>query len=409
MAGRPDSQIRTSDHPAYTDRVHRLLICALAIVASCYRPRIEGACEVRCDPANAPVCPAGLACGADGLCFDEAECSSLGTDGGTDGSIDVAGDFCAGTGWLATTCPSVIGPPLNLPPTINTQTDCSQVISGYCLIAAEQIAVVGAVQVTGPRPLVLFAQTNIIVATSSIIEAASGNGVGCPTIAFGASANTAAGATGGGPGGTLGGRGGSGGGADNTVHAMAPVAFAVTSLRGGCPGGSGGGGPSGGGGVGGSGGGAIYLIAGDVISIIGTIRAAGGGGGGGVPPTGTSAAGGGGGSGGLIALDAPMIQVRPSGVLFAEGGGGGGGARGGNGSSGAPAVLLGVRAGGGLGLGAASTAGAQGSGLGSLAGDSALDATTSGGAGGGGGGAGVIKLFGMSTFDAGSTLSPPPT
>ena len=379
------------------------------MLAGCYRPRIEGACEVRCDPANAPACPAGLACGADGLCFDEIECNVLPADGGTD-SIDVPpGDFCAGTGWLANTCPSVIGPALNLPPTIDTQSDCDQIIAGNCLVAAEQIAVVGAVQVTGPRPLVLFAQTNIIVATSSIIEAASGSGVGCPTIAAGASTSSAGGATGGGPGGTLGGRGGNGGGADNAVHAMAPVAFPVTSLRGGCPGGSGGAGPASSAALGGAGGGAIYLIAGNAITIVGTIRAAGGGGGGGVPVIGTSCGGGGGGSGGVIALDAPMIQVRPTGVLFADGGGGGGGARGGTGSAGAAALLLGVRASGGVAFGMASTNGALGSGLGVLSGESATDAGTSGGAGGGGGGAGVIKLFGTPTLDGGSTVSPPPT
>jgi hypothetical protein len=387
--------------------VHCLLICVLAIVASCYRPRIEGACEVQCTAA-APACPSGLSCGADGLCFDDIECSLI--DAGID---DTPRDdtppsgVCAGAGWLANTCPLVIGPALALPSMIDTQTDCTEVLGGHCMIAAEAIAVVGSVVVTGPRPLVLFAQTNINVAVSSVIDAASGSGIGCPTIATGASTTEAANATGGGPGGTLGGRGGSGGGAFAKVRAMSPVAFAVTSFRGGCPGGSGGVGPSTAPAPGGTGGGGIYLIAGQTITIVGTIRAAGGGGGGATPQVGVSAGGGGGGSGGMIALDAPTIRV--SGVLFAQGGGGGGGGRGGNGGSGSAALVIGNRAPGGPPAGPVSTSGGQGAGLGVMTGDNAADSLDSGGAGGGGGGAGIIKLFGAGVPMIDGVVSPPAT
>lgn len=411
FGARTDSQIRTRDLLAYTDRVYRLLICALAFGASCYRPQVEGACVARCNQASAPDCPAGLTCGADGLCYDDRECNTIEADGGgVDDAVIVdtpPGLFCAGAGWLANTCPAIIQPAMTLPALMNTMTGCTEVIDGNCLFAAESIAVVGSVRVIGPRPLVLFARTNVNVATSSVLAVEAASGLGCPSIASGASAMNGADATGGGPGGTLGGRGGAGGGAATTVRATAPAAFTVTSVRGGCPGGKGGDGPQGGGGAGGDGGGAVYVIAGNAITIVGTIRAPGTGGAGASPVTGTSAGGGGGGSGGLIVLDAP--EVRVSGVLHAGGGGGGGGARGGSGSNGSPATSVDSAAAGGFAAGAASSAGAPGSSLGTFDGVPAPDSTDSGGAGGGGGGAGVIKLFGSAQIEIGAKLAPPAT
>ncbi len=411
FCARPFSEIRRRDLSAYTVRVRGLLICVVMMGVGCYRPRIEGACEVRCDVANAPACPSGLTCGADNLCYEDVECRELGVDAAIVPDAH-SGDpsTCAGVGWLAETCPVVITPPRVLGSAINTETDCDEIFVNNCLIAAEAITMSGTFVVTGPRPLVVFARKSLTVAAGSVIDVLAGSGNGCAASTAGASTGVGSAATGGGPGGTLGGRGGYGGGASTNVKAMSVAATTITTFRPGCPGGNGGVGPSTLPAAGGAGGGAIYLVAGEMITIAGTLRAPGRGGAGATPQAGASAGGGGGGSGGMIVLDAPRILVQ--GALLAHGGGGGGGARDGTGGSGgAGTIVNGAAANGGLSAGTGSSAGGSGSGGSSLTGGTALDATAGGGAGGGGGGAGVIKMFSAMTpvIDNQVTVSPPAT
>lgn len=282
--------------------------------------------------------------------------------------------------------------------TIDTDVDarCDATSGEVCLIVATDIELSGAVTATGHRPLALLA-TNAITFTGSIdvsshvasaLVGAGGNNGDCKT-------NERNG-NGGGAGGTLAGKGGQGG-AGSDLGGTPGLVVPITTLRGGCPGGTGHGNNLG---VGGNGGGAVYLVAGSRITLAGRIDASGAGGRGG-PPFQTG--GGGGGSGGVIAIDAPTIDAGIGVTLIANGGGGGGGASSlvagsdGNDPTSTDAAQ-GGNAGNNAGKGGRGSSGAEldgiGGGIGSFSG------------GGGGGGAGLI----LSTSAITSTsISPPLT
>jgi hypothetical protein len=417
------SQIRKGDHPLYSDLVHRLLICVLAIVAACYRPRVEGACEVQCDLATAPACPSGLACGADGLCHEGIECSLI--DAGVD---DVVPDEamitpdCVQTLLLGNVCPTSFVQSITFPPTMTIQTDvvCGEILNTpageVCLFAAETIIVnAQIVRATGTRPLALFGRSSIVINTQGSFDVQAG-GAGMSL-----TCNTPKGrsqamfdqAAGGGAGGTMLARGGNGGVPTGFPGVFAPIPSPIAMLRGGCPGGAGGDNSNGvGGGIAGLGGGAIQLMSPGTVVISGTINAYGGGGRGGSAVN-QAAGGGGGGSGGLIAIDANKIIVNASAVLRAHGGGGGGGAAGtGTGGMGGDALATdGSGAAGGMPMGGNNNGfGGGGSSDASPSGGNGGNTVDTGaGAGGGGGGAGVILLRAAQPLelDPGARLHPP--
>lgn len=405
--------------------MHRLLICALAITAGCYRPRLEGACQVSCDRATAPACPAGLSCGTDGLCYDDVECSLIdaGTDdGGRDAppydTPNITPD-CVQTLLLGNVCPSTFLATYVFSVSLDTDTTstCTEVLtlpSGpVCLIAAENIILNTAiVRVTGSRPLALFGRSSIVINTGVLDLSAGGAGMtdACAS-PNGANQVLASDAAGGGAGGTMVARGGDGGIPTGSLGVLAPVPSPITTLRGGCSGGRGGNNENGsGGGIGGFGGGAVQLMSPNDVQIAGTINAYGGGGQGGVANF-QAAGGGGGGSGGIIAIDAARIEVKTSAVLRAHGGGGGGGSAGSQtGGPGDPATRTdGQSALGGGGMGGANNgSGGFGSSDSSKAGGKGGDTLAAGaGAGGGGGAAGAILLRGGTlTIEIGAKIHP---
>ena len=220
----------------------------------------------------------------------------------------------------------------------------------------------------------------------------------------------------GGGGGGFGSAGGSsftddGGG---TGGAPAPL----TSLRGGCNGGSAK--LSTDGDVkGGLAGGALVLISLDVIDLFGSAKLlAGGAGGLGGPVESVPMSGSGGGSGGLIDLSAPEIHVRAGSHILANGGGGGGGvgilnngppqtpgrcgesargqeiATGGQGGSATQDEFTGGNGGAGAGADEQASPGVPG-------GDS--------GSGGGGGGVGYIRVHGVLNAQGAAFISPQAT
>lgn len=303
--------------------------------------------------------------------------------GAPDGLILADAPACVGTGFY-TLCPAQPIAPVVMLDTSTIDTDTSPLCGGYtgtsdalCVIAADSVEVIGAVGATGARPLVLLGMSTLAIA-GTIDVASHRGGLAGPGSAALCSANEVAMNKFGGPGGSFGGRGGAGGGGVSAGATLAP-----TTLRGGCRGADGSGSTQGRGGIGG---GAIYLVAGQKVTVAGTINASGAGGTGAFD----TAGGGGGGSGGMIVLDAPAISV--AGQVFANGGGGGEGA--GNSNSGNPgadpsAPL--VRAAGGSG-GAGAGDGGAGAAAANLDGSNgALSGSAEGG--GGGGGAGVIRVF----------------
>jgi hypothetical protein len=266
------------------------------------------------------------------------------------------------------------------------------------------VAAAARVRITGRRPLVVIAGTEIVVA--GILDAGArrsepgaggagpgaGPGAGGPgktsarSDSGGGGAGHGASGAGGGDAGcdlsgcTLGGgaadgsygnaslavlQGGSGGGATPAIDGCAPKAT-------------------------GAGGGAIQLYAAASIRISGAVGAGGGGGAGGSRCASNWAAGGGGGGGGAIYLQTPALTL--TGIVAANGGGGGGSAgesaAGGDGSDGGLDTL---RALGGRGGGRASAGGGLG---GARAGTSTTgqDAPVAGNAGGGGAAVGRIVI-----------------
>ena len=327
--------------------------------------------------------------------------------------------FCYGT--LVTRCYDA--PPagaLALSSTIDTSTDvrCDAVAqpdgTEVCVVAGATIVVEAAgFTAAGARPLVLLAAETITVtgtldvASRSATLGAGANPAACGTPGDGATGRHGGGGAGGSFG-TRGGIGGVGGGGPgeggNPGVANAPVD--TLTVRGGCPGGAGGQGAAALPGAGGAGGGAVYLIAGTSITVDGAIQASGSGAAA-TPVNSMSSGGGGGGAGGLVALEAPAIDVI--GTVVAHGGGGGegggetaGGAPGDNGS------VFNAAANGGAGM----SEGGDG-GRGSVADTAPTSGSPGtqgtgqhGGGGGGGGGAGVVWAKGTLT---GTSISPPAT
>ena len=287
-----------------------------------------------------------------------------------------------------------------------TDANCTVVVTqpsgrDLCVIAAQTIDIAAGIRATGSRPLVLIGASSITIEAAATVDVASRNGTN--TGAGGndvdcVAPNTPAGDTGGGGGGAGGsfvGKGGDGavGNSNGGMSApgLATPTVTPTFVRGGCRGGVGGGNSGGSQGkAGASGGGAVYLIAGETLTIAGTIDAGGAGG----QSTIDEQGGPGGGAGGMIGLDAPSIVF--TGGLFANGGGGAeGGATGGTGGGGL-AGGDGQRSTTNVGAGGAhaSQGGAGGDGSVGNMHDGRGGATDFGGGGGGGGGAGYIYVFG---------------
>ncbi len=383
--------------------MHRLLIPALAIVASCYRPHADGACVVRCDPlaaADPGACPAGLHCGTDGLCFDDVQCDTPGLDGGVDGATDTNATECYQTALADMVCPIALRPSFAVGPLIDTDNDCDEALyrgeggAPLCLIATTTLAVAGDVQIVGSRPLVLYVKSALIIpATATLDVSVGGAGANgsCDPPGNGGSNGSS---QGGGAGGSFVGTGGAGGANAGGVAVAAPTGALPTRVRGGCNGGAGGLGANATGGGGGAGGGALQLISPTRIDVLGAITAGGGGGSGASGTVSSSGGGGGGGSGGLVALDSPLVTFASGTLILAHGGSGGGGVQGSaTSSNGAPGARTdGTSATRGLGAGTGSGSGGLGSSDSMPFGVGGESATGSGGAGGGGGGVGAILV-----------------
>jgi len=412
--------------------VWRVLLVA---IAACYKPAAETACGVRC--ADDGTCPGSLRC-IEGVCHDPsgATCSGgsidapLPTDAPTDAPPDVAIDMAPGCyGHLGVSLCDSDAPPgtLSPPTTIDTssKTGCTFVRNGICVVAAQNLDLSANIKVRGSSPIVFFASQTLTLDTGVLIDAASTHGINAPTGPGGSdpacSTNNLGGdengtyGAGGGAGGALqgsggpGGDGGSGTGNGGNGGTSASALTGVTTLRGGCRGGSGGGCSSFTiGGTGGHGGGAVYLLAGQLITVSGTVNVSGAGGN--PAPASTACGGGGGGSGGLIVFDAPS-SVFSSAVLLASGGGGGGSYNAGTAGTGTdPDIVQPTFAAiGGTGDPGHNGDGGNGSSVSQLAGLTGIaGGMVSGftGGGGGGGGAGFIWAYGSATF-MGATTSVP--
>lgn len=385
-----------------------------ALAPACFAPHYN---QLRCGAGDS--CPDGYTCRG-------GTCEIGGADDAGVAPIDDAtgAQLCLGT--FVKVCVDV--PPTAL--TLATQMiDTSDPTSGMCLpyvasptvdacvIAAQTITIASGntVSVTGRRRLILFAAGSITLA--GVLDAASHRGgrtgpaadTGpCPTSV---TPPTVAGQGGGGWGGTFGGPGNNGGNTSGGgVGGTAGAVLNIATLGGGCAGGSGAGST---GGSGGHGGGAVALLAGQTITVSGTVNASGAGGNGArAAAASTGGGGGGGGAGGMVVLDAASVVI--TGQCFTSGGGGGegssliagkdGGDPGpsgpGNGGSGGSPL------GGDGGAGGAGTSGAR---SGDNGNSTVNPITDAGGGGGGGGGVGIIKIVAgqqQRTNDPGR-ISPP--
>lgn len=377
-------------------------------------------CTVTC-PSGA--CPAGLSCGSDGFCHKSpGERCGL-TDGGSDGRGSDAAGFCYGAGFLrvclASEPTSLVAYTATTVDTndaacdlVKTQDDSSKV----CIYIGKTITFSGNVRITGPNPVAFLGTTAVLVSTGATVDVASHAGMLTPAVAGVSSAicgnglssnglnDPTANGGGGGAGGTFrsfGGSGGAGAGAMMTTTGGGSPGMqlpALTTVRAGCPGGTGGSGAMNSGGGGGAGGGAVYLMSGSAVRVLGQINASGAGGG---RPTATGG-GGGGGTGGFIGLDAPAYDLS-SGTIFAVGGSG---AAGGVASGGG---IAGNEATGASSPGATTTATTAGSGGAGGATGAGTDGTGAslGGGGGGGGAAGFIGIANLPSVLAG-TFAPTP-
>lgn len=331
-------------------------------------------------------------------------------------ALDARSSSCYGTGagFVPAFCPAANEIPLGALDALFVDTDTCAITrtqsdnSEVCVLFVEQVELGSTLRASGSRPLVIVATTSITVSTGGRVDvSSSAAGIGAngdqkcdPAQSKGADGRLMFGG-GGGAGGSSASAGGAGATGNNTVFAGGQPAATIApmTIRGGCPGGAGGGGslvgPRGG-----SGGGAVYLIAGDSITIAGTIAAYGGGGIGG----GIWAGGGGGGAGGFVGLDARRVELAASARIRV--GGGGGGEAGGSSSMGA------TGAGGATGLGgfgqtnggdggAADPMGGVGrSGLVGMAPDYA--------GGGGGGGGGFVRVYALERIIDPDAESVPP-
>ena len=343
--------------------------------------------------------------------------------GGDDAGADTDGQFCYGSAPFSVCFAAVPTGTINIAMSTTfdtgtgvgngTQLICTTPMSGgagYCVLAAATITIDAPLRAVGTKPLVLVAADSIDVPTSidvgsrqpptEPIGAGSAPGAACTS-------GEIPGNSGGGAGGSFLGRGGTGGnGASATAGGGVPgVALDPPKvLRGGCPGQNGHAFVGADTGFGGHGGGAVFLIAGNSITVGGTLNAGGaGGGGGGNRGSDPRAGGGGGGAGGMIGLDAPHVMV--TGTLIANGGGGGEGNGSANpGGSGMDADSTTAAAGGGN----ETTGGDGGAGSSGAANSSGLSGlNASGGGGGGGGGAGLILA--PATAILGPSVSPAAT
>ncbi len=310
----------------------------------------------------------------------------------------------------------VVAPPSG---TFSTTTDCiTPSVLGACATVAQpdgpELCVcradrftIGALAVTGTRPLVLLAWEDVVIA-GTLDVGASGARPGPGSL--GAYATTATSLTGG-AGGSFASAGGHGGAAVFGTASQIPL---LGGMRGenGCNSVPGGGG-----------GGALQISAGRAISVTGTILAGGGGGSGG-SSTGTCLGAAGGGSGGGILLEAPSVIV--SGAVAANGGGGGGGGAngfggggfgsdaralpgsGGAGNDGHGCALGGFTSGGDGGFGASGT-NAPGSGGSSDVITGCLGSNLFVGEGAGGGGLGRIRVNTEVGCQCSGTFSPAPS
>jgi hypothetical protein len=279
-----------------------------------------------------------------------------------------------------------------------------------CIIAGGSVTV-GALRVTGSRPLVIVADSRIDVGglvdiashrSPAGVGAGTGAGTDCKAFPVGPGMGPPGG---GGAGGSFMFPGGNGGPGDGTSQAggQAPTAFVggPSTLRGGCAGQPGGGGKPD---DAGAGGGAIYLVSTGTIafSAAGIIDASGAGGGG----EDNLHGGGGGGAGGMIALYASAITATATAtattVLIATGGGGGGGSaqsgpkmKGKDGQEPDLAMPLVPASGGGGGILIGASGGDGGNGYPALAntipGLFGISGDSGAGGGGGGGGGGQIR------------------
>lgn len=333
---------------------------------------------------------------------------------------------CFGAGLDDVCLPSPPSAPLTLlSGTIDTTTCNNGVRAMFtgveaCVLSGTTVTVPGgsAVQGRGSRPLVIVALDRLTIEGTlsvSSLRSASASGAGASSAQASAQLcsptppqdlpENDSGGGGGGAGGSLFGRGGNGGTGDTNGGqggqgggGDARPAFVPATLRAGCGGTSGGIAATGAElGEGGPGGGALYLISEVEIVLSGEVSAGGAGGGG----ADNRGAGGGGGSGGMIGLDAPVVNV--SGRLTANGGGGGEGGGVGNtdGDAGNDSTSNGSRAQGGIAEsndGSDADGGNGGLGSGCEAGTVIAAGNPgigdAGGGGGGGGGAGYIYVKG---------------
>jgi hypothetical protein len=346
-------------------------------------------------PCPTGVCPTGLVCSP---ATQTCEVSAVDASATVDARVLVdAAPGCFGIGLVAI-CPTApVTSPLTLPSSIDTAGPACLPYTGsqpgeLCVVAGTTITVDRIVLVRGSRPLVVLASDTITITATGTLDAAStrGGGRGAGSIASSCVAHPAQGDRGG-PGGSFGGRGGFGGEGETAGREPSEPVPQAGWLRGGCDGGASMIA------MGGAGGGAVYLVAGVQIRVSGTINASGAGGGAGT----TNRGGAGGGSGGMIGLDAPVIEV--TGSIFANGGGGG--ASDTDATAGQESLAT---AGVGRGGRANDGGGADG-------GDGAAGVIRSGrdgargndGGGGGGGGAGVIVVFPPRLLPG--NISPPAT
>ncbi len=274
-----------------------------------------------------------------------------------------------------------------------------------CLVAGGRIEITASFTVTGTRPLVILATTDLLVAQSGIVDASSpktrngpnANASTCNPQGAGGAATSGGGGGAGGSFATAGGSGGAGGSSTSTIGVAANAPSPMT-LVGGCAGSRGGeGNAMNAGGDGGASGGAVYLLAANTIVIAGKVYASGAGGRGGH----ATAGGGGGGSGGLIGFEAPVVtiasgtSVQP--VIATNGGAGGGGGTSAPGGDGGDGTLVSTPGAYGGAPGAGTPLAGEG-GVGTnwddIMGGTGGSAQAGSGGGGGGGGYGIIWVVG---------------
>jgi hypothetical protein len=419
----------TQSSPGVDGRVMRWMRCAVVLLLpACFHPTFD---QPLCGPHG--ECPSGLTCSVQGSC----ELPGLGRDAAIDAPDAMSGDaptgngFCYGpSGWQVCLDASASGSvPLqglldtdksdaSDPCLKNLPASWTATQPAACIIVGGTVTL-GALQVTGSRPLVIVAQSRIDVGglvdiashrSPSAVGAGTAAAADCKAFPLGPGTGPPGG---GGAGGSFMLPGGNGGTGDGTSQAggQAPTGLvgAPSRLRGGCAGQPGGGGKPD---DAGAGGGAIYLVSAGTIAFSGTgsinVSGAGGGGEDGLH------GGGGGGSGGMIALYAATIATTANTILIADGGGGGGGSansgpmvKGKDGHEPDLAMPLAPALGGAGGILLGAGGGDGGNGYPALAttipGLSGIAGDTGAGGGGGGGGGGHIR----SNQNLGSALVSP--